>query len=166
MRHRTTREVKTWGSSGLQFWSFFWTCRVLLCEAWGVCHLCICPADCLQTGQSEPFEEKQQKHDQSESWNINTHQSWDFGLEYHEDLRKGLCRLRPVVEPEHQIAGLLCSRYSHMTHSVKHPVQNPGHFIPVQPHILQLLRSNHRVDSCRDVSDRDLVHWQNDSESS
>lgn len=71
---------------------------------------------------------------------------------------KGLCKLRPVVEPEHQTAGLLWSRHSHMTHSVKHPVQSPGHFLPVQPHILQLLRSDHGVDDFRDVSDRDLVH--------
>lgn len=75
------------------------------------------------------------------------------------------CMNSPIVQSEHQTADLLWSLHSHMTHHflwhvVEHPVQSPGHFLSVQPHVQPQVSSAHRVEGCCDVSKRHNVHWK------
>lgn len=71
----------------------------------------------------------------------------------------------PIVQSEHQTADLLWSLHIHVTrhflwHVVEHPVQSPGHFLSVQPHVQPQVSSAHRVEGCCDVSKRYNVHWK------
>lgn len=160
-RHRTTGRVMMC-SLGLCLWLFTLSVSTLK-------HLeCLCVRRLFVTSvfvqqvvcrQSDQRSLKRSGRNTT-SLSPKTQRHLSSGIQTLRTCVKVLCKPGPVIEPEHQTAALSWSRHSHMIHAVEHPVQSPGHFLPVQPHVLQPLRSDHRVDCCHDRSDRDDIHWQ------